>query len=273
MPSRGVYRGLYSVLFDDPDYQQLSAHARLVLLTVRLCRDAGPAAIFEFSTDRLMRQTCLTRREVTTALTELHQADWIDLDASLIWVRNGLRYDPVIRTSNPLHVRAVTHWLAGLPKRPIVLRFCDHYHLPYPFESLSIPTPDGTRNKDKDKDKDKERNLLLDEVDSLSGSLEREPDVTHPIRPQNENRRQQARDILAFLNQQAHKSFRDSPTNLKLIEARLASGMTPANLRGIVARKVRTWSRDPKMAQFLRPATLFSATNAEQYLGERDPDA
>ena len=166
MASRGVFRGVYSVLFDDPDFQQLPVLARWTLVTLRLSRDTGPAAIFEYSTDRLRRQTGLSRRELDAALATLQQTGWIDRDASLLWVRNGLRYDPLMRIdTNPHHKAAVVRWLTGLPKRSIVMKFCDYYHLAYPFESLPGTTPDGTppgtpptmggaslRNKEKEKE-------------------------------------------------------------------------------------------------------------------------
>jgi uncharacterized phage protein (TIGR02220 family) len=264
MPARGVFRGLYSVLFDDPDFRRLPTSARFLLVTLRLCRDAGPSAIFEYSGELLMRQTGLSPRALETSFQALEAGSWIVREYPIVWVRNGLRYDPLLRLADPKHKRGVIRWVNTLPRLKIVLSFCDYYELPRPFEG---PWETSLKEKEKEKEYGKGK-----EVDSLSGSRDREPD--HASRTVGaQPLRQQARDILAFLNQQAHKSFRDSDPNLKLIEARLASGMTPANLRGIVARKVRTWSRDPKMAQFLRPATLFSATNAEQYLGERDPDA
>lgn len=88
--------------------------------------------------------------------------------------------------------------------------------------------------------------------------------------PEKIARRETARRILAFLNEKTGKSFREKPdTHLVLIEARLKDGMTEANLRGIIARKCADWLDDPKTRVWLRPATLFRASNAENYLGER----
>ena len=84
--------------------------------------------------------------------------------------------------------------------------------------------------------------------------------------------RTDAVEVLKFLNLHAERSFRMVDTNLRLIEARLASGATIQNCKGVVARKVREWKTDPKMSKFLRPETLFSASHFESYLGEREPD-
>jgi uncharacterized phage protein (TIGR02220 family) len=81
--------------------------------------------------------------------------------------------------------------------------------------------------------------------------------------------RSTAHQILEFLNEKTGKSFRPVAAHLDLIQARLKDGATEANCRGVIARKVREWGPDPKMAKYLRPETLFNRTKFESYLGER----
>lgn len=92
---------------------------------------------------------------------------------------------------------------------------------------------------------------------SLSGDA---PDVT-PFE-------QQAREVLAFLNEKTGKRFQPVGTNLKLIVCRLKEGYDTQTLRAIVAVKRREWWDDANMRQYLRPATLFNATKCAQYRGE-----
>jgi len=75
--------------------------------------------------------------------------------------------------------------------------------------------------------------------------------------------------VLHFLNEKANKNFREVDTNLNMIMARLAAGVSEASLRGVVARKCRDWAEKPEMHQYLRPETLFGKTKCEQYLGEQ----
>lgn len=77
-----------------------------------------------------------------------------------------------------------------------------------------------------------------------------------------------AKEIIAFLNAKTGRSYRLSPTNVRLIEARLKSGASVQDCKSIIARKVRAWLTDPKMVVYLRPETLFNATKFESYLGE-----
>ena len=101
------------------------------------------------------------------------------------------------------------------------------------------------------------------------GTILREGNV--PSEPAREDSGGTASRILDFLNEKAGRSFRPVPANLDPIRARLADGATEANCRGIIARKVREWAGNPKMAPYLRPETLFNRTKFESYLGERPP--
>jgi uncharacterized phage protein (TIGR02220 family) len=91
---------------------------------------------------------------------------------------------------------------------------------------------------------------------------------TPDVRPLN-GYRHDAETILSFLNAKAGRTFRATPSNLTLIEARLKAGASLEDCRGVIVRKVRAWAADPKMALYLRPATLFNATKFDQYVGEQ----
>jgi hypothetical protein len=148
---RGVYRGVYSSLLDDPDYQQLSADARLVLLTLRLCAQAGAAAIFRAYPAVLSEQTGLEVDEVDKALKELacsprSDRPWIYRESGVVWVRNALRYDPNLRLADDKHRKSVERALSGLPRLGIVAKFCAYYEIASPFddpgETLGTPSED-----------------------------------------------------------------------------------------------------------------------------------
>ena len=121
----------------------------------------------------------------------------------------------------------------------------------YPVSSVSpTPTPTPTPTE------------ALESLLSGSGL----PDPTQ--RDERRLRTQQAREVLAWLNAKSGKNFRDSVPTMRAIVARLASGVEAWQLKAIVSRKTRDWAGDPKMREYLRPATLFNATNCENYLGE-----
>jgi len=128
---------VFSVLLDDPGFQALSASARHVFLTLRLCAQAGPACIFTFYSAVLCLQTGYKAKAVTRALEELERGQWLFRDGPVIWLRNALRYDPYLRLSDDKHRKAVEKWISGLPRVGLVLSFCDYYQITRPFEDPS----------------------------------------------------------------------------------------------------------------------------------------
>lgn len=144
MSRRGVYRGIFSAMLDDPDYQRLTSDARLVLLTLRLCAQAGAAAIFRFYPTVLAEQAGLEIERVEKALIELSSSpssaeSWVVREGPIVWVRNGLRYDPNLRLADPKHRKSVERAVQALPRLDIVASFCEYYGLASPFED----SPEG----------------------------------------------------------------------------------------------------------------------------------
>lgn len=135
--SRGVNRSVYSAIFDDPDFQALPAAARQTLLTARLCPQAGPGAIFICYPEILARQTGLSPRSIEGALKTLEGAGWVQREGLILWVVNGLRYDPTMHLSDAKHQKAVARAVAALPHLQIVLRFCEYYGIARPFDAPS----------------------------------------------------------------------------------------------------------------------------------------
>lgn len=78
----------------------------------------------------------------------------------------------------------------------------------------------------------------------------------------------EAAGVLAHLNEKAGRSYKPVKANLSLISARIKEGATPEECRAVIDAKVAAWANDSKMADYLRPATLFNATKFAQYAGE-----
>ena len=131
------YRALKPSFFDAPVFQKLSPEARLVLITLRLGPQTNAAGIFYCYTEVLVHQTGLAQEAVERALEQLQTASWISRDGLVIWVRNALRDDPLMRLKDEKHLTAVIRAIAGLPDLPIVREFCDCYGLRCPFDDPS----------------------------------------------------------------------------------------------------------------------------------------
>lgn len=74
--------------------------------------------------------------------------------------------------------------------------------------------------------------------------------------------------ILDYLNDISGKLFKHVDSNLRLIKARLKEGHSEKDIYAVIDKKVTEWENDPKMAKYIRPATLFNAEKFNQYVGE-----
>lgn len=83
--------------------------------------------------------------------------------------------------------------------------------------------------------------------------------------------RASAIEVLEFLNEKTQRNYQPVAANVDLIVARMKQGATLDDCRAVVAKKCREWAADEKMAPYLRPKTLFNATNFAQYQGEIAP--
>lgn len=79
--------------------------------------------------------------------------------------------------------------------------------------------------------------------------------------------------VLQYLNEKTNRDFQPVPANLKLIEARLKEGGTVEKCKQVIDAKVAEWINDKKMVEYLRPSTLFNATNFAQYVGQLPKNA
>jgi len=75
-------------------------------------------------------------------------------------------------------------------------------------------------------------------------------------------------EIINYLNKKTGKNFKPVESNKKLIRARIKESYSEDDLFRVIDRKVLEWAGDSKMAQYLRPATLFNAEKFNQYYGE-----
>ena len=79
-------------------------------------------------------------------------------------------------------------------------------------------------------------------------------------------------EIIRYLNQKTNKEFRISnKASNRLINGRLREGYKLEDFKKVIDRKVSQWLTNPDMKAYLRPSTLFSPSNFENYLNETTP--
>ncbi|MFC7518714.1 conserved phage C-terminal domain-containing protein [Herbaspirillum sp. GCM10030257] len=98
------------------------------------------------------------------------------------------------------------------------------------------------------------------------------PSPSPPLLPKERSKtlsgRPDALAILAYLNERTGRNYQPVDSNTKLIVGRLREGATVEQCKAVIDAKVAKWGADARMDEFLRPKTLFGATNFAQYAGE-----
>ena len=95
---------------------------------------------------------------------------------------------------------------------------------------------------------------------------------TPPVpRPPLADRYTDARKVLAHLNAATGRRYRETDSNLKLIRGRLIEpGVDVGGCLQVIDRQCAKWLKDPKMAEYLRPETLFGKTKFDSYYAAKD---
>lgn len=77
--------------------------------------------------------------------------------------------------------------------------------------------------------------------------------------------------IINYLNKKTGKNFKESSSaTQKLINGRLRDGHTLEDFQRVIDVKHKQWTNDLQFKNYLRPSTLFSPTNFENYLNENE---
>lgn len=97
---------------------------------------------------------------------------------------------------------------------------------------------------------------------------EREARASSPPSPSPISKKEIAISILDHLNYKAGTKFKPVNSNIDLIIARLNEGHDQDELLAMIDRKCYEWLGDPKTKGWLRPKTLFNATNCSNYIGQ-----
>lgn len=78
------------------------------------------------------------------------------------------------------------------------------------------------------------------------------------------------RYIVDYLNEKANTHYKaTSEVTKRHIEARLNEGFTVDDFKTVINKKVEQWQDDEKMAEYIRPQTLFG-TKFEAYLNQQE---
>jgi uncharacterized phage protein (TIGR02220 family) len=95
----------------------------------------------------------------------------------------------------------------------------------------------------------------------------KDPPVDPPRTPQGVHAHEtESKQVLDYLNERTGSDWKLNKTNVEHLGARLTEGHTVDECKRVIDFKLNEWGSDPKMRQYLRPATLFRPSNFPGYL-------
>lgn len=247
------YSPIYSGVWNDEHLEGASFECKAFFVFLWSNERVRPSGIYRVTDPQLAVDTGLPLRRVRSYVEELVRRCRIVRDGAWLFVRGYLARQP--KQENLLS--GVRRDVAECTSRGVLMAFSEKYPLYRQWSddhlaTLPPPSPDGSSSEQL------QSRAVTEQLQSRA-VIDGRATVAHRL--------------LKFLNEKTGRTYQPVPANLKLLDARLRDGATEANIRGVIARKVREWQGDPKMAEYLRPKTLFNATNFAQYLGQREaPD-
>ena len=97
---RGKHQSIHTALIDDPHFQLLAPNAKLCFFTLKLMLGATGIDVVRAYSIVMAEVTGLSKAQVDVALAELIDAGFIEIEASVIWIPNGLKYNPALSIDN-----------------------------------------------------------------------------------------------------------------------------------------------------------------------------
>ncbi len=281
------YRKIECKLWNSNEFSMLSSNTKLVYLHLLSANVSNPVGCYVANLPGLSAELRLDLKTYQASFDTLVQNSLVkyDKDTQVIFLPDFLSYN---LPANPNVIKSWEKIINELPecdlKEALFDAFCamaddvslacqeqieillskegkpfriqEQYQEQYQYKKTKINKIKNKNSSQNEQEQETEKMLSLPE------------DVFVSFEEQRSQAALDARVILNFLNEKAKRAYRPVSGNLALIEGRLLSGATMQQCKQVICKKVREWKDNEKMREYLRPATLFRASNFEQYLGE-----
>jgi uncharacterized phage protein (TIGR02220 family) len=234
--------------------RKAGAEAQLVALYLMTSPHANMLGLYYVPVMYIAHETGLGIEGASKGLERAIEAGFCEYDeaSEVVWVHEMATYQ-IAESLDPKDKRCIgiQNEYNALPANPFLARFFEKYKAAFNLTkqrknaSPSEAPSKGLRSQEQEQEQEQEKTTMSGKPDLL-----------------------QAEEVLDYLNQVAGKGYRKVETNLKLIRAKLESGVTVGDCKAVIDAKVAEWGSKPEMEQYLRPETLFGARKFEQYLGQ-----
>lgn len=236
------------------------ANAQVLALYLMTCPHSTMTGVFHCPVLYMAHETGMGLEGATKALARLSEVGFCEYDeaSETVFVLRMAAYqigESLKPTDN--RVAGLRKEIERMPETRAKSRFLAVYGVAFGLVEQgkkargSKAPPKPLRSQEQEQEQEQERK-------PLSGKPDHAP--TDPDSPEG---------LIGYLNAKAGKRFRPVEANARLVRARLAEA-TADEIRRVIDARCAKWRGDPKMAEYLRPSTLFGREKFAQYLGEID---
>lgn len=233
--------------------------------------NSSPAAnmygLYYLPIPTICHETGLSRQGASKALRRAFEGAYCrySYDREEVWVPD-MASDQIgeYLEVNDKRVIGIRKDIQALRKSPFYPEFYERYSAAFHFEDISPFEGACKPLRSQEQEQEQNKDSMSDSKNAPFRLVSQRPDKPDQLQVD-------ATGLLTFLNEKSGRNYRQVHANLKQIIARLNSDTprpTVAECRQIIARKCQEWRGSDKMARYIRPKTLFDATNFEQYLAE-----
>ena len=143
MADKGEYRGIYTALPHDPDFQDLTPEARACWYPLKL--ELGLSGIDICYPETVARLSGYPTERVAEALADLEANGWLRRERNVFWLIDAVARDPGKPLDIPNSRKSIQKHLATLPKLAVVNDFARRHGFDIPFpDAEPIANPSAT---------------------------------------------------------------------------------------------------------------------------------
>jgi len=238
--------------WDDEDIQDLTPAEKLIYIWTFTNPNCRPSGIYKISIKTVMFHTGLPKKIFEGAWKGLKDRGkpliYYDSDNKIIWVIGKFKQILAGFKGNKNMISSVKHDIEEFRNSFVSSLFIKKYegaleglislHIPIPIPLKSLKEGIKEDYKEEKEEGIKEGEKIF-------------------------------KEIIDFFNKEFSSTFSyKTKSTQKLINGRLAEGRTIEDFKKVITNRRKKWMADPKMEEYLRPKTLFNATNFENYLNE-----
>ena len=133
------FQVIYTSIEDDPDFLDLTAEAKLTFYTLKCSPFNNAINLFPAYFEALSRHASLGREQIESGYRELWSAGFISCQYPMIWIVNGLKFNPYCDPGNANQLVNIYKLLANMPRQTIVVPV-----MPALFRDMCMYSFDGS---------------------------------------------------------------------------------------------------------------------------------